>query len=366
VADLLAAVGPELTFVEDDAGTYAALRLRDAARFDAALKQLASATGGSYETRDIGGTAFHSLTLPGIAALGNDSNASGAADSWLPIYARLGYHYYWIEQDGAALTSQIPQTLMDYRSAKTHTDLNQWLTKVQNVDAAQSLFAFTLKTHDTQRSAYAAYLGLLQALGDGAGAKLDMYTLPSADALQLPRQGLLGTQLHASADDIGLDLIYQQTPYEIVGSSSFTSLAVAGMLAAVALPAYQDYTVKAHVAAAHAAAAAMQQSVEAYYAKHHKMPRSADDLDMDGSAMDLTYISAIQFEDNAIAVTLDTSAGAQVDERVLMLSAYRGADGTLLWQCGNAPPPAQAKALGADSGEGTSVDEKYLPAACRP
>lgn len=364
-ADLLDALGPEVISVSDAAGHYSGVHLRDAAKFDALVKQLTERFKLDYETRDVGGVSFHHLTLRSLAHLQNA--ASSTDNPWLALYQRIGNHLYWIEQDGNLLFASIPQTLIDYRAAKTRTPLGAWLTQQQGLDAAQSLLAATARTHGTQRSVYAAYLVGLQMLADAAGAKLDLFTLPSADALQLPRDGALGLQLHASNDDIGIDFIYEQTPLEALGSAGggMSTVAVVAILAAIALPAYQDYTVRAHVGEGLVLSDGIKTAIAEYYAVHHRLPRDLAALDMPVPVG--MYTQGVRVEDGAIAITFKAATGAGMEGRVLRLTPYATPRGALVWQCGSAAAPADSRALVAprvDAAE--TVPTKFLPASCRP
>jgi len=362
-ADLLDALGPEMISVSDAAGHYTGVHLRDAAKFDALVKQLAERFKLEYQTREIGGVTFHHLVLHSLAQIRN----APADNPWLALYERIGNHLYWIEQDGNLLFANIPQTLTDYRAAKTHAPLGAWLTQQQGLDAAQSLFAATSRTQGTQRSVYAAYLVGLQMLADAVGAKLDLFTLPSADTLQLPRDGALGLQLHASNDDVGIDFIYEQTPLEALGSGAggMSTVAVVAILAAIALPAYQDYTVRAHVSEGLVLSEAIKTAIAEYYAVHHRLPGDLAALGMPVPVG--LYTQGVRVEDGVIVITFKSAAGAGLEGRVLRLTPHATSQGALAWQCGSAAAPAGAQAL-VDPRTDTRepVPPKFLPASCRP
>lgn len=366
-ADLLGALGPEVISVSDAAGHYSAVRLRDAAKFDALVKQLVGKFKLDHQTRTIGGATFHYLTLPSLAQMENAASSAGGDNPWLELYQRVGNHLYWIEQDGNLLFANIPQTLIDYRAAKTHTPMSGWLTQQQGLDAAQSLLAATVRTTGAQRSVYAAYLVGLQILADVAGVQIDMFALPSADALQLPRDGALGLQIHASNDDVGVDFIFEQTPLEALGNAGggMTTVAVVAILAAIALPAYQDYTVRAHVSEGLVLSDAIKTAVAEYYAVHHRLPHDLAALDMPVPVG--LYTQGVRVEDGSVVITFTAAAGAGMDGYVLTLTPYATPRGALVWQCGNAAAPAGAQALVAPHADNrATVPAKFRPQSCRP
>jgi Tfp pilus assembly major pilin PilA len=365
LADLLGAFGPEVVGVSDASGRYTAVRLRDAAKFDALVKQLVDRFKLDHQTRNIGGASFHYLLLPSFAQMENA--ASAAASPWLELYQRVGTHLYWIEQDGNLLFANIPQTLMDYRAAKTHTPLAAWLTKQQGLDAAQALLAATVRTNGAQRSVYSAYLVGLQILADIAGTHIDMFTLPSADALQLPRDGALGLQLHASNDDLGVDFIFEQAPLEALGNTGggMTAVAVVAILAAIALPAYQDYTVRSHVSEGLVLGDAVKTAIAEYYLRRRGLPHDLAAVGVSAPPVG-RYVQSIRVEDGVVVITYTAAAGAGLDGHTLKIAPYANAQGEIRWQCGSAAAPAGTHPLAAqrpDTGE--PVPQKYLPSNCR-
>lgn len=54
-----------------------------------------------------------------------------------------------------------------------------------------------------------------------------------------------------------------------------------GVLAAIALPAYQSYTIKANAAMGHSQAQLVQQQVATYVVKHHNLPKDNEALGVD-------------------------------------------------------------------------------------
>jgi len=316
-----------------------------------------------HQTRQIGGATYHYLLLPSFAQMENV--AKGADNAWLELYQRIGNHLYWIEQDGNLLFANIPQTLIDYRNAKTRTPMAAWLTQ-QGLDAQHVLFAATMRTHEAQRTVYMAYLQGLQILADIAGAKIDMFELPTADAMALPRDGALGLQIHASDDDVGMDFVFEQSPLEAFsGTGGMTSVAIVAILAAIAVPAYQDYTMRSHVSEGLMLSDGVKVAIAEYYVNRGRLPRDLGALGM--TAPDGRYTQSVRVEDGVVVITLNAAAGGGMAGRTLKLTPYANARGTLEWQCGAAAAPAGAKALVASRADGgESVPGKFLPVSCRP
>ena len=117
------------------------------------------------------------------------------------------------------------------------------------------------------------------------------------------------------------------TPYVGPGGGAaglIVVFALVGILAAVALPAYHDYTVRAGVAGAYLASEPARRKISDYYAAHHEAPKSLEEAGVperlaDGSTLSLDADSSV--------LTVDTPSGQ------LVLSPQEGPEDTLLWQC---------------------------------
>lgn len=124
-------------------------------------------------------------------------------------------------------------------------------------------------------------------------------------------------------------------------------VAIIGILAAIALPAYQDYTKRSHVAEGMSLAGGAKASVTEYYANNGQWPTTNV---LAGLASTITG--------NAVRSVLVGAAGAIT----ITYNTKAQAGGTLIMTPTNAAGSVKWSCTGASSG---SVASKYRPASCR-
>ncbi|NIR30745.1 MAG: pilin [Gammaproteobacteria bacterium] len=124
-------------------------------------------------------------------------------------------------------------------------------------------------------------------------------------------------------------------------------VAIIGILAAIAIPAYQDYTIRAKVSEAMGLAAAAKTSVSEYRLSQNAYPTG------NSTAGISTNITSKYVTD------VNVQAGGLID--VVLDSASVGTSGTIQFS----PTFAGSTVDWSCSGGGTTVLAKYLPANCR-
>ncbi|MEJ0085363.1 MAG: pilin [Pseudomonadota bacterium] len=141
-------------------------------------------------------------------------------------------------------------------------------------------------------------------------------------------------------------------------------VAIIGILAAIAIPAYQDYTIRAQVTEGLNLAADLKAAVAEQFAQTGSWPA-------DNSALGLTavksgkYVASVEVDDGTINITYGgVNANANLTANPLLaLRPTTSPNGDVIWNCGyktevGSPTPA----AGANN---TSVTAKYLPSTCR-
>nr|WP_101125663.1 pilin [Neisseria meningitidis] len=149
-------------------------------------------------------------------------------------------------------------------------------------------------------------------------------------------------------------------------------IAIVGILAAVALPAYQDYTARAQVSEAILLVEGQKSAVTEYYLNHGIWPSDNSAAGVASSAdIKGKYVQKVEVNNGVITATMASSnVNNEIKGKKLSLWAKRQA-GSVKWFCGQ--PVQRANANGANNdevtaatGKGTDkIDTKHLPSTCR-
>ncbi|HGF8764359.1 TPA: pilin [Neisseria meningitidis] len=147
-------------------------------------------------------------------------------------------------------------------------------------------------------------------------------------------------------------------------------IAIVGILAAVALPAYQDYTARAQVSEAILLAEGQKSAVTEYYLNHGIWPGDNSDAGVaTSSEIKGKYVEKVEVAKGVITATmLSTGVNKEIQGKKLSLWAKRQ-DGSVKWFCGQ--PVERADKAGTNNDEVTAatgneeIDTKHLPSTCR-
>ena len=144
-------------------------------------------------------------------------------------------------------------------------------------------------------------------------------------------------------------------------------VAVIGVLASIAVPAYNVYILRAETSEAFSLAAFAQPKVQDYFRHHGTFPTDNRAAGLPpASSIIGHYVGSVAVHAGALDVTFrqqDINAGLQ--GRVLTLRPLL-VDGSpespMAWACGSNKAPAGMHAVGQDH---TTVAARYLSSACR-
>jgi type IV pilus assembly protein PilA len=138
-------------------------------------------------------------------------------------------------------------------------------------------------------------------------------------------------------------------------------IAIIGILAAIAIPAYQNYTIRAQVTEGLTLADGWKTAIAEYYANTGCWPAQGN--------LTGTCVSTGKYETGVTVITggiVQITYGGQANAKIsgcqLSLIPYTNSNNDVLWRCGTAAAPQSATASVATAT--TNVSAQYLPTAC--
>lgn len=149
-------------------------------------------------------------------------------------------------------------------------------------------------------------------------------------------------------------------------------VATIGILAAVALPAYQDYTIRARVGEAFVLAGDARTAVAEYYDRWGRLPADNAAAGLGSpEAYRGSIVSAITVKAGVVEVALDMSPYREVSQtqnKLYLRPAInrQHTTGALIWLCGASTLRASQSSFEAAGVVGAdSLTPRHLPASCR-
>ncbi|HLT92484.1 MAG TPA: pilin [Woeseiaceae bacterium] len=129
-------------------------------------------------------------------------------------------------------------------------------------------------------------------------------------------------------------------------------VAIIGILAAIAIPAYQDYTIRAQVAEGLSLTGAAKVASTEFWQDRGQFPTDNAEAGL-ADAGDITgkYVTSVEVAGNLITVTYGNDANQAINGATVVLEADT-AGGSVEWDC--------------SGGGALSTNPQWLPSSCRP
>ena len=126
----------------------------------------------------------------------------------------------------------------------------------------------------------------------------------------------------------------------------FGAIAVLGIFAAIAVPAYQDYKVRAHVNQSILETRGHQTAIDDYYNRNEQLPSSWSELGIDND--ELASGNLVELSDSGYVINYVGSEMAMAQSKTIEFQAYLDDNEQIAWDC-----------------TGGSLQNRHRPSMCR-
>ena len=143
-------------------------------------------------------------------------------------------------------------------------------------------------------------------------------------------------------------------------------VAIIGILAAIAIPAYQDYTIRSQVTEGLNLAAPAKASVAEVYANRGAFPMTNSEAGIGSSAaIKGKYVTSVNVGgggSGVITITYGGQANSKITGNTLIMTPGTSVNGDVAWVCGDHAKPSGITVGTTNPG---SLGQKYRPQVCR-
>jgi len=145
-------------------------------------------------------------------------------------------------------------------------------------------------------------------------------------------------------------------------------VAIIGILAAIAIPAYQDYVIRSQVTEGLTLGGDLKASIAEYYAQTGSFPTNLAQAGLGSAAAGSKagrYVAGVDVQGGTIVIQYGRDANSRIQppNNVLALQPFLNQNLDVVWKCGGAVNPTTD--AGGSTAVATSVSDKYLPSSCR-
>lgn len=130
-------------------------------------------------------------------------------------------------------------------------------------------------------------------------------------------------------------------------------VAIIAILAAIAIPAYQDYLIRTQVSEGAVLTDGAKTAVAEYYSNLGTFPGGNESAGLPTNAASISgkYVTQVEVDDGVITATFGNEANTKIATKTFVLSPTDNG-GSVSWTC-------------SSSTNASTVDNKYLPTSCR-
>jgi len=150
-------------------------------------------------------------------------------------------------------------------------------------------------------------------------------------------------------------------------------VAIIGVLAAIAIPAYTNYTIRAQVTEGINMAAMAKAPIMDAFLNDGEAPADRAAAGLSANATDTSgkYVQQVDVVDGVVVITFGLEASAIIAGGTVTLTPYETANLGVVWRCGTAPAPVGLNTMGTSGGGNQAayiaptIGDEFLPSTCR-
>ena len=324
---ILTTYGQKMFWVSDDAGDWLALRIKDINQHQMISEKLGQVFKASGGKRTLAGVEINESHISVTQFYNDVLNIDLNSMPGMQMFPEFKEHTYWLVDGDFLILAAVPQILADRANHKRREKLNAWLKSAQGLNWDHTVFGLTYDMARSPRDTYHYYLMLMQFLGDISKTEIDLFALPTASEMALPKSGRFGLRMDSSADSLSLHISYEYTVLEgFYAMGGITTMYLA-VVAAYAIPAYRDYTIRAKIGGKMATSAALKVALAEMYITEGKIPTEAEFRAGMEIPEHFTYVE----EDGSFII--DVSEETETSGAIIVITPEFLGSGAISWRC---------------------------------
>ena len=150
-------------------------------------------------------------------------------------------------------------------------------------------------------------------------------------------------------------------------------VSIIGILAAIAIPAYVDYTIRAQVTEGVNMMVLAKAPIVDAFINNGEAPADRPEAGLSPNPTDTVgkYVQSVDIVNGVVVVTFGNEANALIAGLTVTLTPYETGNLGVVWRCGVAPAPAGLSPMGTRGGGNAAayiaptVPDQYLSSPCR-